>query len=257
MNIMGLKSITTKGKQSEPPFFLIHGLGGVGKSSLGASIPTAFFFDTESSTTGLEVERCSPGTFSELLAYLDMFSVEEHGYRVAVLDTLDWAEKKAVSEVCIEMRIQDPNQVDYGKAWAAVNGKMSKLLEKLMEIHSKGYGVIVLAHSSIVNFRNPLGDDYDIYRIKCRDKTSALFLERPQLVGYMHKQILTSVDKKAGGFTPKIKTTTVQSSVLSCYPNAAYDSKNRFGIESDIIIPKTGGWSAIRHAVQGASSTDQ
>lgn len=247
---MGLESITKKGKKNEPPFFLLHGLGGVGKSTLAASIPGAFFFDTENSTANLDVSRCEPESFSQLIDYIIMFFQEKHDYKFAVIDTLDWAEKLAVSEVCAEMGITSPNEASYGKAWAKVNGKMVRLLNGLDKLHGKGFGVLILAHSEIVKFQNPMGDDYDMLRIKCRDKTSELFREKPQLVGYMHRPILTREDKEATGFTKKIKATVSANSVISCVPNAAYDAKNRFGIFGDITIPPVNGWQAVEQAIK-------
>ena len=246
---MSLESITSTGKKEEPPFFLIHGLGGVGKSSLAASVPGAFFFDCEGSTSGMDVARCEPESFTALMSYLELFYKETHEYKAVIIDTLDWAEKLASSEVCKELGITSPNEASYGKAWALINGRMTRLLGGLVQLHSKGFTILVLAHSEIVPFKNPLGDDYDMLRIKCRDKTSELFRERPQLVGYMHRPILTTKDEKASGFQQKIKATIMRNSVLSCVPNAAYDAKNRFGITDDINIPVENGWAAVQAAI--------
>lgn len=230
---------------------MIHGMGGVGKSSFAASCPKPFFLDTEGSTEDMDVSRAEPETFSQLMEYLTLFYTTENEYKTVVLDTVDWAERMAQKEVCDNHNIEALSQLDYGRGYDEVNHMMQRVASALSAIQKQGKIVIVLAHSEIVKYSNPLGTNYDIIRIKMRDKTSDMFRELVKLIGYMHRPVLTSIDKKAGGFQEKIRAINSYEPVISCVPNAAYDAKNRFGIKNDINVPLENGWDVLNKAIKG------
>ena len=197
----------------------------------------------------LDVDRCLPETFSDLVQYLTMFLEEEHSYKTAVIDTIDHAEKLALTAACNEFGVNAPSEVKYGKVWDSANAKMRKMILGLDTLNKKGINVIILAHSEIVTYNSPMGESYDRFVISCRDKTSKLLKEVPKMIGYMHKKVLTAENKEASGFQKKYKATMMRDSVLSFAPNAAYNSKNRFGLEEDITIPRENGWAAIQEAI--------
>ena len=236
-----LDSITVSGRLQKPFTALIHGGGGVGKTTLAASAPNPFFFDTEKSTDNLSVDRCLPSTFAELMEFMTLFIREKHEYETAVIDTLDWVEKFATVEVNETWNVSAPQLVGYGKGTADLNSKMARVLNGCIAMYQAGYNVIVVAHNEIVSYSNPLGDDYDIFRIKCRDKTSQLFVEWAKIVGYLHRPVVTTE-----GNGKKMKSVMRRDSVFSCVPNSAYDSKNRYGIGEDISVPLENGWQAIQ-----------
>ena len=111
--------------------------------------------------------------------------------------------------------------------------------------------IILIAHSQIKTYANPLGQDYDRHCIKLREKNAELFLEWADLVGFLHFSVFTKVAKD--GFSESTKAIGGTDRVLSCSPSAAYVSKNRYGIKTDIPIPDPQtGWNNLITAIKGA-----
>src|SRR5215207_3657646 len=83
----------TRGGAPRPPRLLIHGVAGVGKTSLAAAAPDPVFLQTEDGLGRLEVPTFGPlRTFDQVMEALGALYTEDHGFRTAVLDSLDWLE---------------------------------------------------------------------------------------------------------------------------------------------------------------------
>ena len=253
---MGLKEATISGKQECSIFGLIHADIGVGKSTLAASMPAPYIFDAEESTSALDVDRCVPETYDELLETLCLFRDETHEYKTVIIDTIDHVEKMTVSAACKEHGVNSPADKSYGVVWQTADTKFKQLILGLKGLRARGFNVLLLAHSKTINYTHPLGQVYDKIIPDLRDKqkpsasTTGLIMSLPRFIGYMHRPILTTENKEASGFSKKYKATVAQNSVLSCAPHAAYEAKNDMGLEADIVIPKENGWAAVQAAVK-------
>ena len=95
--------------------------------------------------------------------------------------------------------------------------------------------IIILCHGHVKTFNNVSGADYDRWQLKLRDKNAELFFEFCTLVGFIHMNIATNEEK--AGFKTKNKATGGTLRVLSCQPAAGHESKNRYGITRDIMLP--------------------
>ena len=245
-----------KTKKNSPPRILLHADHGIGKSSLAAAAPNPLFIQTEDGLDNIEASALPLCTsYNMMLEQLGQVITEDHDFNTLVIDSLDWAETIINQHVCLEGGKKSLSDFGYGAGFQATLECFGEIITALNAIRkTKGMIIILIAHSQVKTYQNPLGSDYDQHRIKLRDKNSELFLEWVDLAGFMHFQTFAKTDdKKKGGFsTGKAKAIGGTERVLSCSPSAAYVSKNRYGITDDIALPSAAeGWDNLVKAIKG------
>ena len=246
-----------KTRQSRPPRILIHAAHGLGKSSLAAAAPNPLFIQTEDGLENIDASAFSLcQDFETMMEQLGQVYTEDHDYKTLVIDSLDWTETLVYKHVCREAGNKSLSEFDYGAGYIKALEQFNRVVRALTDIRDKlGMIIILTAHSQVKTYHNPMGSDYDRHQIKLRDKNAELFLEWCDLVSFLHFQTFTKkkTKKESGGFAgDKAKGIGGSERVLSCVPSAAYVSKNRYGITSDISIPTPDeGWENIVKAVKG------
>jgi hypothetical protein len=242
-------------KKDSPPRILLHADHGIGKSSLAAAAPDALFIQTEDGLDSIEANAfplCA--SYNMMLDQLGQVLTEDHTYKTLVIDSLDWTETLINQHVCEQGGKRSLADFSYGAGFQATLEAFGEIITALNAIRArKGMIIILTAHSQIKTYNNPLGSDYDMHKIKLREKNAELFLEWCDLVGFMHFQTyIKSDDKKKGGFSDRTKVIGGTDRVISCAPNAAYVSKNRYSITEDIQAPSPQeGWTNLVNAIKG------
>ena len=241
-----------KTKKSKPPRIVIHADHGVGKSSLAAAAPDPIFIQTEDGLENIDTNAlplCKD--FDTMMAQLTDIYQDQHDFKTLVIDSLDWTETLINNYVCKEGSKKSISDFGYGAGFQMVLDNFNRVVKALTAIREeRGMGIILIAHSTIKTYANPLGADFDRNCIKLREKNAELFLEWADLVGFLHFAVYTSTKKD--GFGEITKVTGGTDRVLSCAPHAAYVSKNRYGITSDIPIPSPQeGWANLINAIKG------
>lgn len=211
----------------------IYGTEGVGKTTFAAKFPGAVFIDTEGSTKHMDVARFDPpeglGDVLDQLCYV-LGHPEEIG--TVVIDTVDWLEKFIFKAVCEEKKIQNIEDMGYGKGYVYAKQKMQGLLEVLDQITQRGVHVVLVCHSIIRKFELPdeMGS-YDRYMLKLNEKNIApLVKEWVDLLLFVNYRtdIVTDPDGKTK------KGRGGQKRVMYANHNACWDAKNRFGLPDEM-----------------------
>jgi len=249
---MNLNDLVKKTIESRPPRILIHGDGGMGKSSLAAAAPAPLFIDIEDGLSEIDTTALPhPETFEDVMAQLRMVFSEEHEYKTLVVDSADWLETLLNKDVCKKENKKSISDFGYGAGFQIVHEKFQQIIKALTEISKKKeMAIIILCHSQIKEYKNPLSENFDCYRLKMRDKNSELFTEFSTLVGFLHTKIF--VNKEDKGFSSQTKAIGGSQRILDCMPHAAFTAKNRYNITESIELPNPQkGWENLINAIKG------
>lgn len=230
-------------RRAAPVRALIHGDGGVGKSTLAASAPLAIFIAAEDGLKNIDAQAVDPPprTWADVLEAIDhLAALPVSECRTIAIDSLDWIEPLCWSHVCVKGKKPDIESFGYGKGYAAALDEWRVFLRKLETVSASGKNVILIAHSVRKPVKNPEGDDYEKWQIKLHEKASGLLKEWVDVVGFAAHEIV--VDDSSG----RAKGMSTGKRVLRTQPNAAYDAKTRYSLPRTIPLDWTSFEAAIR-----------
>ena len=223
----------TKGPVKSAIKALVYGPEGVGKTTFAAQAPGAVFIDTEGSTRHMDVARFDPPTeLGDVLEDLNYVLGHPDEVGTVVIDTVDWLEKLIFQSVCSEKKIQNIEDLGYGKGYVYAKQNMQQLLELLQAIVDRGIHVVLVCHSFIRKFEQPdeMGS-YDRYMLKLNDKNIApLVKEWVDLMLFVNYRTNIITDEK----TKTKKGTGGQKRIMYANHTATWDAKNRFGLPDEM-----------------------
>ena len=212
---------------------LIYGPEGVGKTTFAAQMPGAVFIDTEGSTRHMDVARFdTPEDLNDVIMQLDYVLGHPNEISTIVIDTVDWLEKLIFNAVCVEKKIQNIEDMGYGKGYVYAKQKMQELLVMLQDIVDAGVHVCLVCHSMIRKFELPdeMGS-YDRYMLKLNEKNIApLVKEWVDMMLFVNYRTDIVVD--SDGKTKKGKGG--QKRIMYANHSACWDAKNRFGLPDEM-----------------------
>jgi len=234
-----------------PERVLVFSQIGTGKSTLAASAPKPIFINLEDRLSEVNAKAFPiPKSYADFREQLIWLYKEEHEFETVVVDTADALESLIYKQVCSDNNVKNISDIGFGGGYTQSLNYFLKTIDALNVLRKeKHMRIIVLAHSQVKLYNNPLGADYDMIKIKLRDKHAELFLERMDIVGYLHIPIYTSEQQKGFG-GKKVKASGSQDRVFSCYKSVAFETKDSYGIDYDIEIPKENGYQNILDAIK-------
>lgn len=246
-----------------PSRLVVHGVEGVGKTSLAANAPKPIFLMARGET-GLETLLDSGRvketphlpeimTWADCMSALEWLTESEHDYRTLVFDTLNGLERLCHEHVCDRdykgewgkqgftsyMQGYDVSLAD----WRLFLSAVDRLREQ------KKMATIALCHTKVQTFKNPEGADYDRYQPAIHAKTWELthrWADHVLFANYFSVVEQVSKDGKKG------KASGGQQRVLYTTRHAAWDAKNRAGLPEEIEMGQSGqeAWSNLVAALK-------
>lgn len=236
----------TRGRLEKPRRILLHGVEKIGKSTFAAGAPNAIFICPEDGTAELDVSRFpEPRSWPDVLQAIDTLRTEPHDYQHAVFDTLDWLEPMLWAYLCQRDRKADIHAWGYGKGFDAALVEWRVFVKRLEDLREqRGMHVILLAHSWIKGFKNPLGDDYDRYELKIHQKASGFLREWCDAVLFANFEQFAVKDDKQ-----RVRGVSTGARIIHTERNAAYDAGNRYSLPEQLPL----SWSAFDDAVKAGA----
>ena len=223
----------TRGKVKSAIKVGIYGPEGVGKTTLASMFPGAVFIDTEGSTKHMDVARFdAPLELSDVQEQLTWALANSGQVGTLVIDTVDSLEKLVFQAVCSEKKINNIEDIGYGKGYVYAKQKMQQILELLDAIVARGVHVVLVCHSMIRKFEQPdeMGS-YDRYMLKLNEKNIAPIVKEwvDMLLFCNYK---TDVVTASDGKTKKARGG--QKRIMYANHSACWDAKNRFGLPDEM-----------------------
>lgn len=240
-------------------FGIIYGPSGVGKTSALAHIPGVAFI-LPSMELGYHtllkrglvpsVPHAQVESWEQLRA-LTLSFMDGCEHKALVFDSLTPIERMCHEYVCQkEYRGQwgEKGFTAFQRGYVVAASEWKLWLQDLDNLRvRKGIPVILIGHSAVTNFKNPLGNDYDRMTVGLHEKTwTATIPVLDYVLLYTHIQV---VDDRTG----RAKGVGGQERVIYTTHHDSYDAKNRLGMPESVPIPNDPAqvWPAIIHAMKG------
>ncbi len=254
---MSIASVA-RGKSRAPDRILLVGTEGVGKSTFAAQSPGVVFIGLEDGLRRIDVAKFpEPQSFEDVLAAIDALTNEPHDYKAVAIDTVDWLEPLIWRSLCHKHKWLDAKgQPDiespgYGKGYAAAVEEFRLLLARLDGLRGKrGMEIILVGHSFISTFQNPMGADYSRYELQVNKKVAALLKQWADVVLFAAHEEFTT-DKKKGS----VKGISTGNRIVHTERTAAWDAKNRYSLPPVLPLDYE-AYDAARDAGQQADPAE-
>ncbi len=223
-----------------PAIVTILGDSGLGKTSLACTFPQPIVIRAEDGLSAIPAEQ-RPDAFPVIQSVDDVWDQlmalikEEHEYKTVVVDSVTALERLFVQHV-IDNDPKNPRSINqalggYGAGLAAVatmHQRVRKACGMLNE--RKGMNVVFVAHADTETVELPDQDPYTRYSLRLGKRSVAPYVDDSDVVGFLKLQTFTTGDGE------RKKAMSDGTRLLVCYATASNVSKNRYGIEDDIVF---------------------
>lgn len=229
---------------------VLYGPEGIGKTWWANMAPKAVFISTESGMKGV---KPAPQAFPEPESWRDLFDAveelrtQEHSYETLVLDTVDWTEALCHRFLMNRDGKSSIDDFGYGKGYVMAVEEWRKLLAPLDRLRiEKGMNIIMLAHSAVVTFNNPAGDNYDRFQMKVDKRVYAILKEWADAVLFASYDIVVD---KANAKDRKGKGLGGEKVVYTTH-TPAWDAKNRYSMPPEIPMDAAEFWKYVKGEIK-------
>lgn len=225
------------GSPPKPPRIVIIGVEGIGKSTAGAEMPSPIFLCSEDGLVGPQFANTpnfSAKNWEQAIGFLDYLLDNQTGYKSLIVDTVDWLEPMLQHFICTRDNEKSIESYEggFGKGYTAAATEFRKFTRRLNELRSKGFAVVILAHTIVKPFSNPTGENYDRYEPKAEKKIAAIVKEWADAV--LFAEFRTFAVKGKG--QSKAKGVGGQERIVHTQRSAGWDAKNRFGLPDEMPL---------------------
>lgn len=249
-----------------PPRIVIHGRGGVGKTTFGASAKAPIFLCCEEGLGILEgvVPTCMFGTppnpkptqYMDVISALNELLNDPHEFSTLVIDTVDameplvWEEtcKRGSAESSKKRTYQHIEDFGYQKGYTYADEVWMEFFHALDALRAhRRMTVIALSHCHVQTVKDPQVGPYDRITPKLHTRATALLTEWADIVGYLAvKTMVTTLGDDKKPAKQVTKAFTGGERILYLEDRGGLIAKNRFWLPAEIPIPPTEPFEALR-----------
>lgn len=233
---ISLKSLKKTGV-ARPPRIVLYGTHGIGKSTFAAQAPNPVFIQTEEGLDAINVTAfplCQ--SFEDMIDAIGSLAQEDHDFGTVVIDSADWAEQLVHKRVAKDNNVATIDAIGYGRGYKAATDYWKQLLEGLDHLRSdKNMQVILLAHTQVKRFDDPLADPYDRYQLDLHHGSASLISEWCDILMFANQQYSTV--KSDVGFNQKV-TRAVGSGMRLLYTQErpGWQAKSRWPLPDQLPL---------------------
>lgn len=209
---------------------VLHGVEGIGKSTLASQFPEAVILDTEDGTNHIDVARVRCDDWATLEGSMHELARDPQGFRTVVIDSIDWAERHLVDHLLAKANKRSIEDFGFGKGYTMVAEAMGRLLTVADTLIDRGLNVALVGHTMVKRTSPPdLDEGYDRFELKLTKQSGPLVKEWADAIIFANYR--TKVVEGADG---RMKARGGKERVLHTERAAAWDAKNRFGLPAEL-----------------------
>lgn len=227
------------GKSKRPFKGAIYGVPSVGKTTFASKVPDPVFHFVEDGGRHVDckkevyeeidgVERVTPKTYEEFRASLARTVADKAGKSIVIdgLGTLDKLIQESLLKRNPKWGTIAAGAGGFGNGEAAVLQEWREFFAYLEAVNLKGFNILLLGHSKLVDFKNPEGNPYSRYIMDVqshpRGNVAGLLFEQLDFVGFARFEQMTREEGK------RTVTTAMQGARILCLQKTdTYDAKFR------------------------------
>lgn len=233
---ISLKSLRKTGV-ARPPRIVVYGTHGIGKSTFAANAPAPVFIQTEEGLDAINVDAFPVCTsYEEIVEAVGALATEDHEFATVVVDSADWAEQLIHKRVAQDNNVATIDAIGYGRGYKAAADYWRQLLDGLDHLRNeKNMQVILLAHTQVKRFDDPLADPYDRYQLDLHHGSASLISEWCDILMFANQQYSTV--KSDVGFNQKV-TRAVGSGMRLLYTQErpGWQAKSRWPLPDQLPL---------------------
>ena len=241
--MIDLKSIK-KGKELTPPKILIYGVEGIGKSSGAATWPAAIVTQTEDRLSHVDVDKFPlVKTYDNAIATIKTLLQEKHDYKTHVTDTADALEKLVHQKVCADagedsiVSNKKGSDLGYGRGYVLAENLFRRYLDGLEALRNqRNMTIILVAHSQIKRFDDPMRESYDRYQLNVHERINAALKQWCDCVLFAQYEVVLKSEDRGFGEKDK-KAVSGGRRLVYTEERPSFDAKNSYNLPFEIDMP--------------------
>jgi len=171
----------TRGKKIVPRRVLLYGTHGIGKSSWAAQAPDVVFLNLEDGLNDIDVAKTDHLIrLEQVMEALTFLATQKHDFKWVAIDSVDWLEALIHAEVAREAGKPTIGDIGYGAGYKSAMAYWDKILTMLDWLRTESerkLGVILLAHTAVKKYTDPMTDSYDRYQPALHETAAATLQE--------------------------------------------------------------------------------
>lgn len=220
----------TRGKRNTAKRVVIHGVEGIGKSTLAAQFPNALVLDTEDGTNHLDVARVTVASWVDAEGSLHELARDRQGFDTVVIDSVDWLERLLIDHLLKKAGKRSIEDFGFGKGYTMVAEAMGRFLAVCDTLVTAGVNVVLVGHTTVKRTSPPdMDEGYDRYELKLTKQSGPLVKEWADCILFANYRT-----KLVAGEDGRTRAKGGKERVLHTERTAAWDAKNRYGLEPEL-----------------------
>lgn len=225
-----------KGIEKVPPKFIIHGVGGIGKTELGAAFPNPLFLRVENGAFAIPCDKTPHITdVHEFGDWIDFLKNQKHDYKTVVVDTGDELQSLKQKDLCAQANCESIMDFKggWGKGSGAIRAYFDTFRYQMDELQKKGMFVVILVHNSIEKSNDPLTEPYDRHVLNFEKEITPKMFGWADCTLFVNYKISGSTKTDAGKKTFKPQASQPDR-VIYTEERPSFLAKNRYNLPFEI-----------------------